>query len=411
MGAATGSGKAMRACVVAYKFYESDPRTRLFVSALAEHGYTVDVIALRRQGQSRYESINGVHIYRIQTRVVNERHRLSYLYRVTRFLVVAALFLAIRHLLHPYHLIQVESVPDFLVFAAALPKLLGTPIILDLYDIVPEFYASKFKADDRSCLFRALLVLERLSVAFADHVIAANDLWYERLISRTPVRGKCTTICYCPDPAIFYPRPKERRDRQFILLYPGTLGWHNGLDIAIRAFARVADSMPNSKLLIYGEGPSKPSLVKLTRDLGLSGRVAFYDMAPAPEIARVMSDCDLAVVPKRADSLFGNEAASTKILDLMAIGVPVITANTKVERYYFNDSLVKFFESGDERALASSILQLFRDADARRHLVLAGFEFIKENNWARKKQDYAHILSLVINSSRIYRRGDRYVPS
>ena len=42
-----------------------------------------------------------------------------------------------------YDLIHVHSVPDFEVFAAAYPKLTGTKIILDIHDIVPEFYVEQ----------------------------------------------------------------------------------------------------------------------------------------------------------------------------------------------------------------------------------------------------------------------------
>ena len=55
-----------------------------------------------------------------------------------------------RHLREKYDLIHVHSVPDFLVFTAWLPKLTGTPVILDIHDILPEFYASKFGLDPSS---------------------------------------------------------------------------------------------------------------------------------------------------------------------------------------------------------------------------------------------------------------------
>ena len=49
-----------------------------------------------------------------------------------------------RHLRRPYDLVHVHNMPDFLVFTAWFPKLTGAKVILDIHDIVPEFYASKF---------------------------------------------------------------------------------------------------------------------------------------------------------------------------------------------------------------------------------------------------------------------------
>ncbi len=47
-----------------------------------------------------------------------------------------------------------------------------------------------------------------------------------------------------------------------------------------------------------------------------------------------MSKADLGIVPKRAAG-FGDEAFSTKILEFMALGVPVIASETQIDRYYF----------------------------------------------------------------------------
>src|SRR2546427_7016109 len=119
----------VRVCMLGYAFYESDTRIMQYATALAKRGNTVDVIALRREGQPFHEVLNGVNVFRIQLRTVNEQKHLVYLYRIIRFLCHAALVLSRKHLRRPYQLVHVHSVPDFLVFAAVVPKLLGTPII------------------------------------------------------------------------------------------------------------------------------------------------------------------------------------------------------------------------------------------------------------------------------------------
>ena len=85
----------------------------------------------------------------------------------------------------------------------------------------------------------------------------------------------------------------------------------------------------------------KPALINLASELGLNGNVRFFPPVRVTEIAKIMANADLGVVPKRADS-FGNEAYSTKIMEFMAVGVPVVVSSTKIDRYYFDDSMVRF---------------------------------------------------------------------
>src|SRR5579863_8056925 len=230
----------MNVCMLAYTHYEEDNRVMRYAEALAARGDQVDVIALRHPHEQDQVLVHGVNVFKVQTRVLNEKRKSSYLLRVLMFLFRSVGLLARRHRRFRYDLIHVHSVPDFLVFAALYPKIRGAKVVLDIHDILPEFYASKFGARKKSIVFRALLLLERASAQFADHVIIANDLWRDRIISRSVPHGKCTTILNFPDSKIFRRGVKVRTDRRLIILYPGSLGWHQGLDIAIRAFARIS---------------------------------------------------------------------------------------------------------------------------------------------------------------------------
>lgn len=378
----------MRVCVLAYSFYEVDTRILQYTKSLLERGDEVDVIALRRPEQSGFEVIGGARVYRIQERKVNERGPLSYLWRTLRFFVHSFVVLTSLHGKKRYDIAHIHSVPDFLVFSAATLRLSGVPVILDIHDILPEFYASKFKVSQQSLMFRALVLVERVSAKFATHVIIANDLWKARLLKRSVKPEKCSAFCNYPDAERFYPRARTRNDGKFQILYPGSLNWHQGLDVAIRAFALVKDQIANAEFHIYGEGAAKPDLVELARSLHLEDRVIFHDWAPLDEVVKVMCNADLAVVPKRASSAFGTEAASTKIMEFMSVGIPVIVSRTKIDEFYHNDSRVEFFPSENEKALAAAILRLSTDPKRRQELVQNASKYAKENSWAAKKLEY-----------------------
>jgi glycosyltransferase involved in cell wall biosynthesis len=357
-----------RICMLVYAFYEHDNRVMRYARTLVERGDEVDVVALGAdEKQPANEKIDGVNVHRIQRRQRNEKNKFSYLFRLIRFCSKSSFVLGQRHLKCGYDLVHVHNVPDFLVFSAWLPKLGGAKIILDIHDILPEFFANKFHKPQDSTYVWALRWIEFLSARFANHVIVSNHLWRDKITARSVPRERCSVFVNHVEPDIF-DCERTRNDGKFIVLYHGGLQRHQGLDIAIRAFAKISPQAPNTEFHIYGGGNVKPELQVLTQELGLVGRVRFFESLPMREIASVVANADLGVVAKRADS-FGDEAYSTKIMEFMASRVPVIVSKTKIDSFYFNDSVVRFFESGNENDLARAMLDLMRNPGFRRTLV------------------------------------------
>lgn len=378
--------------MVAYSFYESDNRIMRYSDALAQAGHHVDVVALKTRGQVPQETIRGVRVYRIQTRVYPERTgKLAYLLRLGRFLLKSAAWLAVRHLAEPYDLVHVHSIPDFEVFAAIVPRALGCKVILDIHDIVPEFYCSKFGVRRGSLVFRLLVLVERWSIAFSHHVIIANHLWRDRLVGRSVARDKCTVVMNYPDGSIFRGSPRAPGRRAFVMMYPGTINYHQGLDLAVRAFHRVRDRMPAARFDIYGDGPDRPAIEGLVRTLGMSDRIRILEPMPMVDIAGVMADADLGVVPKRSDT-FGDEAFSTKSLEFMMLGVPLLMSATTIDQHYFDGSVVQFFRSGDEEDLAAKMLALYADPAKRKSLAENARRFVQAYRWDRRQDEYFDII-------------------
>jgi glycosyltransferase involved in cell wall biosynthesis len=283
-----------------------------------------------------------------------------------------------------------------LVFSAIVPKLSGAKIILDIHDIVPEFFASKFNYSHRSLLYKLLTLAEKLSTAFSDHVIIANDIWYKKIVSRSVSADKCTAILNYPDDTIFYKRnSKPRNAQKIIFLYPGTLNWHQGLDIAIYALSKVKRLHPNFEFHIYGSGEKKAELKKLANQLGLKSNVLFKNGVPLQELPDVISQADIGIIPKRNDN-FGGEAFSTKSLEFMAVGLPVIISETKIDRHYFNDNIVQFFKPGSSDDLAEKIEQLIKNQALRKKLSKNALQFSLDHNWSAKQSLYFNIVNSLI---------------
>ena len=278
---------------------------------------------------------------------------------------------------------------------ALIPKLMGARIILDIHDILPEFYCQKFNKSMDTLLAKLLLWVERVSVKFSDHIIVANDIWREKIITRNELSpDKCTTLLNYPNMKFFNQQTPRPANEIFKIIYPGTISHLHGLDIAIRALAIAKKEIPKILLDIYTRANNLnyyDYLKELINQLGLNDNVKFYDPVPVEELNKIYNNADIGIVPKRG-GVFAGEAFSTKILEYMAAGIPIIASKTRIDEYYFNDSLIMFFKPEDYQDLANCIVSLYRNPEKRRSLIKKGKEYIAKNNWELKCRGYDNII-------------------
>ncbi len=387
----------MNICVLAWAFYDYDARIRREAEALVDRGDSVDVVCLRWKGDKKHNTVHGANVYRITERKLEEKGALDYLVAVLKFFILSCYWVTKLHFRKRYDIIHVHSVPDFEVFAALVPKLLGAKIILDIHDIVPEFYAQKFSVNQNSLIVKALKLIEKISIKFSNHVIIANDLWRDKLIKRSIREDKCTTLLNFPDPKIFK-RKNHVKYSNFTLIYHGLLAKHQGLDIAIKAVNSLKDEIPLLELVIYGKGPDRQRLGNLTKEMHLEDRIIFNDSVPVDLIPDIISKAHIGVVPKRGGD-FSGEAFSTKILEFIAVGVPVIAARNRIEEYYFKDSQILFFEPGNEEDLAKCVLELYRNSAKGDALVKKADEFLSTFNWEVHKGTFYRITDNLVRKN------------
>ena len=388
----THARKPLRVCHVAYSFYESDNRVIRYAEALAARGDQVDVIGLRGDGAQRRTTSNGVAVLAIQKRARNETAAWTYLVKILWFFLQTFVLLGVRSIRKPYDVVHVHNIPDFLVFVALVPKIRGARIILDIHDVVPELYCGRFRRSQTAILFRALVIVERLSCAFADHVVVANDLWLPLLQSRSLGNTRSTVLLNYPDESLFRSEPRPSRTGDpFVLVYPGSLSHHQGLDIAIRAFATARGAVPDAKLVICGDGPARDSLQRIARDLCEPGQIEFLARKPISEIPSLLRAADVGIVPKRADG-FGDNAFSTKVLEFMAAGLPVILARTSIDEHYFDDSVVRFFTPGDAGHLADQIQWAYHHRSDLSAMAQRASEYVSRFSWRRHQSSYIGII-------------------
>ena len=136
------------------------------------------------------------------------------------------------------------------MFAALPLRLVGVPVLLDLHEAMPEFFVTRFPRAANPLSHRLLLLQERLSIAFATHVITVNEAFGDRLLGLGLAPDKLSIVINSPSlerfDAAAQPRRAFREDGALRLIYTGALTPTYELDVTIRAVARVARSGPTS---------------------------------------------------------------------------------------------------------------------------------------------------------------------
>lgn len=383
-----------RVCMLAYTDYARDNRVRRYAESLARRGDVVDsVVISSNESHTSRKSLKGVTIYPIQRRSFDEQGPWAYAMRLLLFLWRSERMLARLHHQNLYDVIHVHNIPDFLVFAAWYPKHTGARVILDVHDVVPELFEVKFSVPMKGIYVSLLKVIEKLSAGFADHVIISNDLWRDKLVARSVSPNRCSVFVNHVDPETFRPRRRSRDDGRYIVIFPGSFQAHQGLDVGINAFAQFRERVPNAEFHLYGTGNHsiEKRLQEQVRRLGLEESVKFLGVIPLDRVPEVISNADLGVVPKLADS-FGNEAYSTKIMEFLSQGVPVVASRTAIDTFYFDEGTVHFFNSGDASSMAAAMLDVVSNRDLRTSLISNGLEYVRRNGWQKKEQEYFRLI-------------------
>jgi glycosyltransferase involved in cell wall biosynthesis len=377
-----------------YPFDET--RVQRQAAALVDRGYEVDVICLRRGDEPRVEKAAGVTVYRLPVRRNKQRSPLAQLFEYMAFLVLAFFVLSGLYRRRRYHVVQIHNLPDFLVFAALIPKVAGSRVILDLHDLMPEFFAARFKSGWSSLPLRLVCWQEQLSCRFADHVITVSDHWRQSLIKRGVPAGKCSVLMNVADHHIFKPqngaRARASTNGRFHLIYHGTITYRYGLDLLLQAVSMVREEIPCIHLSLIGAGEYVETLRRMVLELKLSQHVSIGDVVPADQLPPLIAAADVGVVPYRG-GVFTDELLPTKLMEYAALGVPAIASRTAAISAYFDATMVQFFTPGDANELAQCILALYRDRARLADLGTNIQKFNQRYNWASQAAQYTSLVA------------------
>ena len=395
---------AHHVAMVTFSPYPADPRPRRAVSALLEQGMTVDLICLADdQGPGR-EKLDRLDIRRLP--ITHSRGGgLSYAYQYSAFLSLSAGILAARSLKRRYSVVYVHNMPDFLVFSALVPKLLGARVILDMHDPMPELMTTIFDLHENTVGVRVLRFVEKWSMAFADAVITVNTACKRIFAERSCPPEKIRVVMNSPDEKIFSFRSVSLHNsssvpaKRFVLLYHGSLVERNGLDLAVDAVSKIRQTIPHAELRICGRStPFLERVMDKVRSGGIQDYVRYLGPKRLEEVVQEIEACDVGLIPnhRNAFTAINTRLASSSIwlwASRSSLRGCLGSRTTSARK----SSL--FFEAGDSDDLARTIEYAHHHPQHARSAVQQGQQVYLAHTWRREKQTLVNTISDILTKA------------
>jgi len=387
-------------CFLLQNVYDGDARVRRKAEALAAAGYCVDVLALTPSPGKKEYALNGVNVYTVSLgKKRGSLARYMFEYAVFFFWAFARLLPVMRQ--RRYAVIDVNTLPDFLIFAALPGRLAGAKLILDMHEITPEFYMSKYEIGEGSWWVRTMKFLERISFSFADRVITINEPIQDLLIGRGLPKDKSTVIANAADETRFASYSKScaadeaKSTAGFVMIYHGTLTKLYGLDIAIEAFAIAQEEMPGAELWILGGGPEAGSLKSLAQQRGLDSKVRLIGIVSPSEVPAWLEKSDAGILPIRRD-VFLEYASPNKLGEYIIMGKAVVISRLRATQRYFSENALAYFEPNNAADLAKQMIRIYRDRELRIRMAAQARREYAPISWDIMKQRYLTLMDHLV---------------
>lgn len=345
---------------VAYAPFPQDPRVRREALVSAELAPTTVVCladGIGQVGTDRWQDINVIRLSGAKRRGTVAQYLSEYfgfLWDVYRLFRRDAE-------LREAAIVHVHSLPDFLVFAALPARRAGARIVLDLHEIFPEFARAKFGPKWGRLIEPVIRQLERASRRFADVTLTVTRPILALLRARRARRDERIEIIHNVPDLRDFGAPRKARSvpslPELRLVYHGTLTYMYGLDLAIDGVANARRNGVDVRFDIFGDGPQRGALSEQIRRSELGDFVALLGVAPASELREKLPAYDAGLVPTRGDEMT-QYSLSTKLLEYVHLGLPVLAPALKTYEEYFPSPALLYYQPNDANALAAAIQHL-----------------------------------------------------
>lgn len=358
--------------------------------ALVADGYDVEVLCMRHPDRPRTAVVNGVTVIGLPA-VRRKTSRVRRAFDYGWFFVLAAATLTARHLRRRYAVIQIYTMPDFLVFAAAIPKLLGSRVVAYMNEPTPELFETLYGPGR---LQRVLERIEQRVLRFADHAITVTEPLKHRYVERGADSARISVVLNAADPgaAVDGWSPAEPAPTgEFVIACHGTIEDRYGQSTIIEAAHLLRDDLPGLRVVLTGRGSGVDDMLARIRQWRLEDVVSYEGWVSRERLNDILRRADAGIVAQKA-SPYSHLVHTYKMVDYWIFGLPVIASRLRATSELYGEDVIEYYEAGDAHDLARAIRRLHDDPDRRRELAANGRLAQERHGWEVQKQTYLRVV-------------------
>jgi glycosyltransferase involved in cell wall biosynthesis len=367
----------------------ADTRLRKQLRDLLSDGYRVTVITQAGQENDPYRGLDDLTLLEYPPPPEPSGpigHAREYL---TSFMWTALLLGRLRKR-GPIHILQVCQPPDVYFPLCKVMRRLGTRVVVDQRDLMPELFAARFPNAPRA-MTRALHWLERRTQRSADHSIGVNDYLRDRMIGAGAKPDRVSIVRNGPvlsrvDRAV--PDPSWRRHAH-LACWIGKMGRQDRVDLVVRVAEHVVRDLGRDDIgfVLLGDGECLTQMRELVRDLDLEPWVSIPGWLSEAEVFGCLAAADIGI-----DTSLQYEVSPVKAMEYMAFGLPVVAFDLLETRRTVGPAGV-LVPPADVVTFGDQLVKLAADADLQHDLGRAGRERVEtELAWERQAELYLDVL-------------------
>ncbi|MEN6571517.1 MAG: glycosyltransferase family 4 protein [Anaerolineaceae bacterium] len=381
---------AVAVCIIRQSIYPNDLLVRREAETLVQAGYETHVICLKRFPtdpiQLKEEVINGVYVHHLPLKRIKTSN-VRYIFDYLTFALLAGFKVTWLHFKKHFKVVQVNNMPDLLVFSALVPKWLGAKVLFMVYEPTVELWEESRKTKAP----KVINFVQQRALAFADASITVTEQLKETLVTRGASPSKIRVALNAPDETFLKAQRQldlvERDSDGFRLICHGAIEDRYGQDTILDAVALLRDKIPGLSVHFLGQGTAVESMTRRIDQLGLTDFVQYMGYVPLSQLTSELQSADAGIVAQKSSS-YSNLVHTGKMYDYIAFGKPVVATRLKAVCAYFDDSTLAYFESGNPESLAAAILDLYRNPQKGADYVKNAREKYAEYCWEKQKEIY-----------------------